>query len=91
MSLQPLYDTLCSKVNDQLGLQAHAFHETFEAATYGLEDPSKGTAAWLSEASSQFLTGVSACTRIEGSAEELMINVWIGPSYDIPHMPLTFR
>jgi hypothetical protein len=90
MSLQPLYDSLCSKVSAQFGLQVTDFCETFEAATWQSNTGVQGTAAWLSEASPQFLTGVSSCTRIEGPAEELTINVWMGPSYDIPHMMLTF-
>jgi hypothetical protein len=91
MSLQPLYDTLSSKVSAQLGLQATDFCETFEAATWQSDTAGvQGTAAWLSEASPQYLTGVSTCTRIQGSSEELTINVWMGPSYDIPHMLLTF-
>jgi hypothetical protein len=90
MSLQPLYDTLSSKVSEQLGLQATDFCETFEAATWQSTTGVQGTAAWLSEVSPQFLTGVSTCTRVEGAAEELTINVWMGPSYEIPHMLLTF-
>jgi hypothetical protein len=92
MSLQPLYDTLCSKVSAQLGLQATDFCETFEAATWQSSKNGivQGTAAWLSEVSPQFLTGVSTCTRVEGLSEELTINVWMGPSYEIPHMLLTF-
>lgn len=91
MSLQPLYDTLSAKVSVQLGLQETDFCETFEAATWQSSDNGvQGTAAWLSETSPQFLTGVSTCTRVEGPAEELTINVWMGPSYDIPHMLLTF-
>jgi hypothetical protein len=91
MSLQPL-TTLSSKVSEQLGLQATDFCETFEAATWQTSPAGEvqGTAAWLSETSPQFLTGVSTCTRLEGLAEDLTINVWMGPSYDIPHMLLTF-
>ena len=99
MSLRPLYDSLSSKVSAQLGLQATDFCETFQAATWqsitpattgGVQASVQGTAAWWSEASPQFLTGVSTCTRVQGPAEELTINVWMGPSYDIPHMLLTF-
>jgi hypothetical protein len=90
MSLQPLYDTLCSKVSEQLGLQATDFCETYGAATWQSDSGAQGTAAWLSEASPKFLTGVSTCTLFKGLTEELTINVWMGPSYDIPHMLLSF-
>lgn len=91
MSLRPVYDDLVGQVTSKLGLQKTDF-----CASYGAEswngNGASGTAAWWAEASPQFLTGVSTLTRqnANGPLTELSLHIWMGPSYDVPHMLLTF-
>lgn len=92
MSLRPLYNDLSAAVANRLGLKVTDFCETLQAQTWK-GSTAEGTAEWLAEASPQYLTGVSTCTRINNSSgpkEELTINIWMGPSYDVPHMLITF-
>jgi len=91
MSLRPVYDEMTASVSSQFGLQRTDFTDTYNAATWQAAS-AQGTADWLAEASPQYLTGVSFCTRMNQNfpKEELMINIWMGPSYDTPHCLLTF-
>jgi hypothetical protein len=89
MSMKPVYDNLVNQVNGQLGLQSTDFTSVYETQSWA-DGGSSGTAEWLAEASPQFLTGVNQCTRMNNGKEELTLNVWVGPSYDVPHMLLTF-
>jgi len=91
MSMRDTYDRLTSKVTDKLGLQGTDFAAAYEGSSWESELGVKGTAVWMSEISPKYLTGVSYCTRQGGATtEELTINIWMGPSYDTPHMLLTF-
>lgn len=91
MSLKPTYDTLSAKVVEKLGLKETDFTETFEGKTWTCPTTgATGTAEWMDEESPKFLTGVTLATRQEGTDEQLTLNVWMGPSYDVPHMLLTF-
>ncbi|GKY98226.1 hypothetical protein MPSEU_000780300 [Mayamaea pseudoterrestris] len=90
MSLRPLHDSLCNQVTQKLGLQVTDFTDSFGASSWSSSSGASGTAAWLSEANPQFLTGVSYLTRQDGQQEDLTLNVWMGPSYDVPHCLLTF-
>jgi len=91
-SMKGTYDEISAKVTQQLGLQATDFSQTFQAQTWS--DPNtgvSGTAEWMSEISPKFLTGASLCSRVGGnSGEEFTVNIWMGPSYDVPNMLLTF-
>lgn len=91
-SLKPLYDELAASVTSKFGLQRTDFTDTYGTGAGSWQSgASSGTADWLSESSPQFLTGVSTCTRTQSfPMEELTINVWMGPSYDCPHVLLTF-
>lgn len=91
MSMRPTYDALSAKVVEKLGLQETDFTETFEGKTWSCPNTgTTGTAEWMSEESPKFLTGVTLATRQEGATEKLTLNVWMGPSYDVPHMLITF-
>lgn len=92
MSLQPTYESMCGKVVEKLGLQESDFTEAFEGKTWTCSTTgATGTAEWMSEASPKFLTGVTMATRRdETNGEQLTLNIWTGPSYDVPHMLLTF-
>ena len=89
MSLRPLHDSLCNQVSQRLGLQVTDFCDSFGASSWS-SPVASGTAAWLAEASPQYLTGVSYLTRQQQQNEDLTINIWMGPSYDVPHCLLTF-
>lgn len=93
MSLRPVYDELCQKVGAQFDLKYTDFTSVIGGQSWECPTAS-GTAEWLDESSPRFLTGVSFLTRENdpaiGLLEELTINVWMGPSYDTPHMLLTF-
>jgi hypothetical protein len=96
MSLRPLYDELTSSLSSQFRLTATDFTRSYDAAQWTCGSVASGTAEWWAESSPQYLTGMSACTRQnlndqnDPCAETLTINVWMGPSYDVPHMLLTF-
>lgn len=98
MSLQPVYDELCNTVASRLGLQRTDFTDQLGASTWQASSGVQGAADWWSETSPKFLTGVTTCTRKNAGGggsggamqEELTINIWMGPSYDVPHMLLTF-
>jgi hypothetical protein len=87
--MKPLYDSLCSQVTQKLGLQVTDFADTFGASSWS-SPVASGTAAWLSESSPQYLTGVSFLTKQQQQREDLTINIWMGPSYDVPHCQVTF-
>jgi len=94
-SLDSMKDTLESlgdKVIQKFGLQGTDFCDTFNAKTWVSDSGVYGTAMWMSESSPNWLTGVSLCTRVNSDAtnEQLTINIWMGPSYDVPNMLLTF-
>jgi len=93
MSLRYVFDELCDTLVDQLSLKATDFAPTYHAQEWSSETAS-GTADWWDEYSPRYLTGVSILTRYNdpavGLAEELTINVWMGPSFDVPHLLLTF-
>jgi len=90
--MKSTYDEVTSKVYQTLGLQVTDFTQTFNAQTWS--DPTSGVngaADWLSEANPKFLTGVSYCSRVGGNAGEVFtLNIWMGPSYDVPNMLLEF-
>mmetsp|Transcript_1383 Transcript_1383/g.1988 ORF Transcript_1383/g.1988 Transcript_1383/m.1988 type:complete len:297 (-) Transcript_1383:434-1324(-) len=92
MSLkESTYDALSSKITMKLELQTTDFTQTYEGDSWKCSKTGvEGTAEWMSESSPKFLTGVSYCTRNGSSGDEQMINVWMGPSYDVPHMLLKF-
>jgi hypothetical protein len=93
MSMKPTYEALSSKVVEKLGLQATDFTESYNVNTWSCPTTGiTGTSDWLSEASPKYLTGVSLCTRAngDGTNEQLTVNVWMGPSYDVPHLLMTF-
>jgi hypothetical protein len=93
MSMRPAYDNLCATVSSKFSLKVTDFAQAYQAQSWR-GSSAEGTAEWLAEASPQFLTGVSTCTRNNyysgHKKEELMLNIWMGPSYDIPHCLLTF-
>jgi hypothetical protein len=92
MSLRPVYDELCQTVSQKLALKVTDFSSTYQAQTWQ-SSVANGSADWLAESSPQFLTGVSMCTRLNNNnlkREELTLNVWMGPSYDVPHCLLEF-
>lgn len=93
MSMKPTYEAISSKVVQKLGLQTTDFTESYNVNTWSCSNTGiTGTAEWMSEASPKYLTGVSLCTRVNGdsSDEQLTVNVWMGPSYDVPHLLMTF-
>lgn len=91
ISLKETYDELRTSISNKFDLQTTDFTETYECQTWSKGD-TKGTADWLQEASPQFLTGASFYTKSNSqfSSEEYTINIWMGPSYDVPNMLLTF-
>ena len=91
MSMRPTYDDLTQKVKSALNLQATDFTQTYNAQQWQAGN-TMGTADWWTETSPQYLTGVSTCTRVntDGTNEQCMINIWLGPSYDIPNLLMTF-
>ena len=93
MSLRPVYDELLGTVSSRLNLKITDFAQVYGGQVWR-SPTAEGTAEWLAEASPQYLTGVNACTRLNhGSTskhEELTLNVWMGPSYDVPHLLLSF-
>lgn len=93
MSMRPTIEALCSKVVDKLGLQGTDFTESYNVNTWSCPTTGiSGTCNWLSEASPRYLTGVSLCTRAngDGTNEQLTVNIWMGPSYEVPHLLMTF-
>lgn len=95
MSMKPAFDALSSKVQDKLELQATDFTEVTGGKSWSCSvSGSSGTAEWFSELSPKFLTGVTFSSRTnpygKGHVEEFMINIWMGPSYDVPNVLLTF-
>merc|ERR1740124_751733 len=92
MSLKPTYESLCTKVVEKLGLKETDFTETFEGKTWACSvTGATGSAEWMDEASPKFLTGVTMATQQDKTnGEQLTLNIWMGPSYDVPHMLLTF-
>lgn len=89
MSMRPVLDNLAGQVTAQLGLQATDFTQVYQTQTW-FDGGSSGAAEWMAEASPQYLTGVNKCIRNYNGKEELTLNIWVGPSYDVPHMLLTF-
>lgn len=98
MSLGATYETLTKQVTEKLGLQQTDFTSSYEADVWSCsQSPDvqiSGTSLWLSEASPKYLTGASFCTHTHSSPQQdqatYTINIWMGPSYDVPHMLLTF-
>lgn len=91
--MEGTYTTLFDQVNAALGLQQTDFTATYLNGGTSWTCPmtgSKGTAEWYSESSPQFLTGVSKCSQVDVGGAEFSINVWMGPSYDVPNMLLKF-
>jgi hypothetical protein len=87
MSLRPVYDELCQVATQKLALKVTDFASSYQAQTWSTPS-AEGSAEWLAETSPQYLTGVSTHTRVNSSGpkrEELTINIWMGPSYDVPH------
>ena len=96
------YKSLTTQIMDKLGLQQTDFTASYEADAWSWSNSPKteisGTSLWLSEASPKYLTGASFCTQRSkhildhGQLDEncYTINIWMGPSYDVPHMLLTF-
>jgi hypothetical protein len=94
MSLRSVYDELCQTVSHKFALKVTDFSSTYQAQTWK-SSVAEGSADWLAESSPQYLTGVSLCTRINNKditvkREELTLNVWMGPSYDVPHCLIEF-
>jgi len=92
MALEPTFDTLFSKVTEKFGLQVTDFAETFDGQNWQCpKTGNSGTADWYSESSPQYLTGVSKSTVwTSGIGDSYTINIWMGPSYDVPNLLLSF-
>lgn len=93
MSMRPTFEALSAKVVQTFGLQRTDFTEMYNGQAWHCPATgTSGTAEWMSEASPKFLTGVSLTTRAnpDGSNEQLSIHIWMGPSFEVPHMLLTF-
>uniref|UniRef100_A0A7S1G3L1 Uncharacterized protein n=1 Tax=Corethron hystrix TaxID=216773 RepID=A0A7S1G3L1_9STRA len=91
MSMEPLHASLVTTLTERLGLVTTDFTEVYGGQNW--ECPStgaKGSAEWIAESSPKFLTGMTSSTTTSTSGEDLTINVWMGPSYDVPHLLLTF-
>jgi len=97
-NLVSTYDTLTTQITEALGLQPTDFTASYDADYWSISPSSdttlSGTSLWLSESSPRYLTGVSFCTSKATSPQQeessYTINIWMGPSYDLPHMLLTF-
>jgi hypothetical protein len=90
-SFRALHDELCSMVGSRFGLQRTDFCDVVGGSNW--QDPNSGasgSATWWSESSPNFLTGVTTATMQRGSEELYTINIWMGPSYDVPHLLLSF-
>lgn len=88
----PHHEALFQEINSKFGLSETDFADTYDAKQWRHDaSGSMGIASWFAEASPKYLTGVSknAQGNSDGS-EECTLNVWMGPSYKIPNMMLTF-
>lgn len=93
MSMKPTYDAMSNKLVEKLGLQPTDFTESYNVNKWSCTNSGvAGTAEWMTEASPKYLTGVSLCTSVnrDGTNEKLTVNVWMGPSYEVPHMLMTY-
>lgn len=90
--LAPTFDTLFSKVDEKFGLQVTDFADTYDGQTWQCPTTgNSGAADWYSESSPQYLTGVSKTSVwTSGVGDAHTINIWMGPSYDVPNLLLTF-
>lgn len=94
MSIQPTFDNIFNRVKEQFGLVQTDFCDVLNVQTWQSADgASSGSNEWWTEANPRFLTGVSKVTRRRNKGtdieEEFTINIWMGPSYDVPHLLLS--
>ncbi len=82
-------------MTEQFGLVQTDFCNVLDVQTWKSADASSsGTNEWWTEANPKFLTGVSKNTRRRSKGtgdveEEFTLNIWMGPSYDVPHLLLS--
>jgi hypothetical protein len=96
-SMRTLFDELTSELIQRLNLEDTDFTETNYGCASWSAPTVSGTAEWLHEQPSpKYLTGVSFLTRQNNNnnskedGEYYTINVWMGPTYDCPHVLMTF-
>ena len=86
-------DSIFGQIQGALGLQLTDFTSTYlgDSNEWLCEKTAvKGSAEWYSEASPKYLTGVSKTSQVSAQGSQYAINVWMGPSYDVPNMLLSF-
>lgn len=86
-------DALFEKANAELGLSLTDFTQTYLGTTNVWQCDNTGTygtAQWYGETSPKYLTGVSKTSQTNALGTQHSLNIWMGPSYDVPNMILRF-